>query len=325
MKSRSNPVSLWTEKELLDGRPIDSLVVILRTKGCSWHKQEGCLMCGYHMDSDPSIMDEDVLAQVKTAMEKLDGHEIIKMYISGSFFNENEISDGLRRDILETIGGKVKKLLVESRPEFISREVIEETLGFVSKLEVAIGLESANDTVSKRCVNKGFTFEDYKKAAGIAKTSGASVRTYLLVKPPFLTEKEAIGDALESARKATPFSDVISFNPVNVQRGTFIEKLWTKAEYRPPWLWSVIEVLEGSKDLGPRIVCGPSGGGTKRGAHNCGSCDRTILRAIDEFSIRNRRDFKEIGCQCKELWQDILDLEFAMRTYADSQRISEWS
>jgi radical SAM enzyme (TIGR01210 family) len=325
MASRSRPVSSWTEKELLDGKPVESLVVILKTKGCSWHRQEGCLMCGYHLDSDPSIRDEELMAQVKTGLEKLEGQKILKMYTSGSFLNDNEISDELRREILGAISGKVDKLLVESRPEFISKDGIDEAKGFMDKLETAIGLESANETVSKKCVNKGFLFDDFVKAARTVKDTGASVRTYLLVKPPFMTEKEAITDAVGSARKAAEYSDVISFNPVNVQKGTLVEKLWRKAEYRPPWLWSVLEVLEGTKGLGPRIVCGPSGGGTSRGAHNCGSCDSSILKAIDEFSIGTRKDFKDINCQCKELWLDTLDLEIAMRTHADVQRILEWS
>jgi radical SAM enzyme (TIGR01210 family) len=325
MIPRSRPVSLWTEKELLDGKPVDSLVVILKTKGCSWHRHEGCLMCGYHLDSDPSIRDEDVLAQVKTSLERLEGQKILKMYTSGSFLNDDEISSGLRREILGTISGKVDKLLVESRPEFISKDAIDDIRGFVDKLEIAIGLESATETISSKCINKGFFFNDFARAARTVRDSGAGVRTYLLIKPPFLTEKEAIKDALESAGKAAEHSDVISFNPVNVQKGTFVEKLWRKAEYRPPWLWSVLEVLEGTKSLGPRIVCGPSGGGTKRGAHNCGSCDTSILKAIDEFSIGRRKDFKDMDCQCKELWMDTLDLEIAMRTHADVQRILEWS
>jgi radical SAM enzyme (TIGR01210 family) len=258
-------------------------------------------------------------------MEKLSCQRILKMYTSGSFLNENEISTGLRREILKAISGKVDKLLVESRPEFISKGAIDEVKGFMDKPEIAIGLESANETVSKKCINKGFVFDDFVKAATTVRNSGAGVRTYLLIKPPFMIEKEAIKDALESARKAAAYSDVISFNPVNVQRGTLVEKLWRKAEYRPPWLWSVLEVLEGAKGLGPRIVCAPSGGGTPRGAHNCGSCDRAVLKEIDEFSIGARTDFRNLECQCKELWLDILDLESAMRTNADSQRILEWS
>ena len=155
----------------------------------------------------------------------------------------------------------------------------------------------------------------------MAKDNGATVRTYLLIKPPFLTEREAIEDAVSSARIAAQYSDVISFNPLNVQRGTLVERLWNRAEYRAPWLWSVTEVLRRSEGLPSRLVCKPSGGGKARGAHNCGSCDERILEALDEFSVGLRKSFEEIGCPCRESWLDILELEGFMRTSADSQRI----
>jgi radical SAM enzyme (TIGR01210 family) len=321
MTSRSRYVSLWTEKELLDGELVDSLVVILKTKGCSWKKKEGCLMCGYHMDSDPSTRDEDVIDQVNATLEKLDCHKMIKIYTSGSFFDDDEISEKLRDDILESLEGRVEKLLVESRPEFISEEKVKKALRHVKNLEVAIGLESASDDVSKKCVNKGFIFEDFKKAATVLKGAGASVRTYLLIKPPFLTEMEAIEDASMSAERASEYSDVISFNPVNVQRRTPLERMWKRGEYRAPWLWSVLEVIDRSKDLDVRLVCGPSGGGTPRGAHNCGFCDKAILKALDEFSLDDRMDFDDIVCTCKEKWRDILELEGVLRSSSDAERI----
>jgi radical SAM enzyme (TIGR01210 family) len=318
---RSKPASSWSEKELLNGNVVDSLVVILKTKGCTWHKKSGCLMCGYHLDSDPSIGDDRILSQFQSVLGKTDGKDVMKVYTSGSFFNEEEVSKDLRRRLLESIEGQTQKLVVESRPEFISEDVINEALGHVKNLEVAIGLESASNLVLKRCVNKGFTFEDYEKAAVIARDGGATIRTYLLIKPPLLTEKEAIEDAIDSARIASEYSDVISFNPLNVQKSTFVDKLWKRGAYRPPWLWSVIHVLDEVKELDSRFVCGPSGGGTPRGAHNCGDCDSLILDALDEFSIGKRNAFDDIECSCRELWLDTMEIEGLIQTSGDAQRI----
>lgn len=314
------PVACWSEKELLNGRVVDSLVIILKTKGCSWHKKDGCFMCGYYNDSDPSVKDEEVLAQLNSALEKMREEEVIKLYNSGSFFDETEISRELRHGILEALEGKAEKLVVESRPEFISEDEIKEVLRFAKNLEVAIGLESADERVLIQCVNKGITLEDYKRGASIAKDNGASIRTYLLIKPPFLTEKEAIEDAVDSAKTAAEYSDVISFNPLNVQKGTLVERLWRRGEYRAPWLWSVVRILEDSKGLNSRMLCQPSGGGTQRGAHNCGSCDKAILKALDEFSIGTRISFDDLDCSCREHWLDLLELEGFLRSSADAQK-----
>ena len=62
----------------------------------------------------------------------------------------------------------------------------------------------------KNSVNKNYDFEDFKEAAKLLRENGISVRTYLLLKPPFLTENEALRDSIKSARDLAPYSDFIS-------------------------------------------------------------------------------------------------------------------
>jgi radical SAM enzyme (TIGR01210 family) len=317
----TQPVSCWSEKDLLDGKVVDAFVTILRTVGCSWQKKGGCYMCGYSIDSDPHIEDSEVLAQLDYAIEKMKGEPIFKLYTSGSFFDNKEISKGLRQNILEKLKDRIELLVIESRPKYINADEIKNVQKYVKNLEVAIGLESANERVLRQCINKGIVLEDYITGASVAKDAGATIRTYLLIKPPYLTEREAIDDAINSAKIAAKFSDTISFNPVNVQRGTLVEKLWRQNQYRPPWLWSVLDVLEMSKDMGARVVSQPSGGGTPRGAHNCDSCDVDILKALDEFSIGSRNSFDDLDCTCKDQWLDILELESVFRSSGDIHKI----
>ena len=122
----TEPAASWSEKEVFNGSVEDSLVIILRTKGCSWHRRGGCLMCGYHFDSDPSVKDDDVLTQLESALGRIKEEKIAKLYNSGSFFDEEEISGKLRKKILEALEGKVEKLVVETRPEFISDKPIKD-------------------------------------------------------------------------------------------------------------------------------------------------------------------------------------------------------
>jgi len=90
-----------------------------------------------------------------------------------------------------------------------------------------------------------------------------------------------------------------------------VEYLWKRNQYRPPWLWSVVEFLKQSKNLTDTVVkCDPVGGGSMRGAHNCNVCDHTVLHAIEEFSLTQRPNvFNGLSCDCREKWQDQLDLE----------------
>ena len=153
---------------------------------------------------------------------------------------------------------------------------------------------------------------------------GASVRTYLLLKPPYLTERQAIEDAVDSAIAVDELSDTISINPVNVQRGTEVENLWKRSLYRPPWLWSLIEVLQRSGHVcQSRLMSSPSGGGSRRGVHNCRNCDKPILEKLSRFSLdQNISHFDDLACSGQDEWKDYLELNEFMGTTGDIQRLS---
>ena len=244
-------------------------------------------------------------------MEKYAGQPYFKLYTSGSFFDSNEIGIEAQENILAMVGERAKKILVESRPEFVNQKALDRVFASVEKLEIAIGLETANDDIRCKSINKGFKFTDFERAAKLARENGARIRTYLILKPPYITENEAIADTLESIKIAGPLSDVISVNPMNIQNYTVVEGLWKKSLYRPPWLWSLLEVLEQSSRLTDvRVISAPSGGGSRRGVHNCRKCDKEILAKVDEFSLNQDPEiFNGLKCQCKEKWLDYLDVE----------------
>ncbi|MFH0815705.1 MAG: archaeosine biosynthesis radical SAM protein RaSEA [Methanobacteriota archaeon] len=308
----------WSEQETETER---AFVIILRTSGCAWAARGGCLMCGYSSESLQGVCQEDIEAQVAKALAKYSGEAVVKLYTSGSFLDEKEIPDPAR--IWQTLlDAGARRLLVESRPEFVEPS-LSDIEPFKGKLEVAMGLETANDSVRERCVRKGFTFADFSAASESLRGAGSTVRTYLLLKPLFLGEADAMADALSSVGTASAHSDVISLNPVNVQRRTLVERMWRRAEYRPPWLWSIAEVLSKAEKGKARLVSSPSGGGTQRGAHNCGKCDAVFLDAVSKYSLTQDADvFRGLGCECSELWRDILELESRAMTTTDLERTS---
>jgi len=300
MSSTTDPVAVWVEKERFHGSVVDCLTVILRTRGCSWNR---CLMCGYRRDTDPRVTNEDLKKQLEKALKRGKGR-ILKIFTSGSFFE----LDKEFRDFVYCKVSKMgfEKLIVESRPEFVCR--VEEDLEKIEfELEVGIGLETSNDFVREYCINKGFTFEDFKEASKFLKSKGFRVKVYLLLKPPFLSEKEAIEDAIKSIKDVKGLADIVSLNPANVQSGTYLEGLWRRGIYRPPWLWSVVEVLKSSN---LEIVSDPVGAGSLRGPHNCGKCDKAVVRAVREFSLyQDKSVFENLNCKCLKLWEKVLELE----------------
>lgn len=278
-------------------------------------------MCGYNIESRGDISSADVAAQFAKASKELGSVEFLKVYTSGSFLDLSEIGPEPRSAILRYCAENNARLLFESRPEFVTDRSLEEIAASHDKIEIALGLESANDAVLSHSINKGFTFADYERAARTARAHGARVRTYILLKPPFLSESEAIDDSIASMKMAAKVSETLSINPVNIQKGTLVEKLWKGWAYRPPWLWSVLEVVKAGDELSRKIICEPTGGGKERGAHNCGRCDGTILDSLKSFSLSQER--QRLGwpeCDCVETWRAVRDLEDYALGSVDLQR-----
>ncbi len=260
------------------------------------------------------VSDEELLQQFESALKKYKGEKFVKIFTSGSFLDDKEIKPAVREKILKKLYETTEKVSVESRPEYITNQSIEKIKKIVGLkvFEIGIGLETADDDIRKNNINKGFTFNDYKKATDIMKKHNIKIKTYVLVKPPFLSEKQAIKDTICTIEKIKNITDIVSLNPVNIQSNTLVNYLWKHEQYRPPWLFSVVQILvEGKKILGDkRIKCDIVGGGSIRGAHNCGECDRNYLQAISDFSLKQDTSvFNNLKCNCYDKWLDQLDLE----------------
>ncbi len=298
------PVAVWVEKERLNGDIVRCLTIILRSRGCYWNR---CLMCGYKKDTSKDVTLKDLIDQFNFALKRANGVDVVKIFTSGSFFDSKEIPKEFRSFVYDALTGKIKKLIVESRPEFINEEIAEELSSLEFETEVGIGLETADDFIREHCINKGFSFEDFKRSAKILKSHGVRVKAYLLLKPPFLSEGEAIRDAIRSIKAVKGLADVVSINPTNVQSGTYVEKLWFRGLYRPPWLWSAVEVLRNAEI---DAICDPVAYGKARGPHNCGRCDGDVARAIREYSLtQDASVFDGLSCSCLKLWERVVELE----------------
>jgi archaeosine synthase beta-subunit len=313
-------VKLWKEDDVLPEGPARAMTLILRTRGCTWDYQASCTMCGYFVDVLPKkLHSEHLLAQWRRAEAQYDGEGILKIYTGGNFLDPHEVFPEALTGILEAAAPRFRKIIVETRPQYIREDVVrplvERLRPHGSNLELAIGLESSSDAVCDQVINKGYGFEAFVEGARIAHASGATVKAYLLLKPPFLTEDEAVEDMVTSIRDAAPHADVLSVNPTNVQSFTLVDRMFRRGEYRPPWLWSVLEVLQRGRPLaGTRLLkSDPVGGGSRRGAHNCGRCDEKILPLLDRYNATQDIAFVEaaqaITCRCRREYEAVRRLE----------------
>ncbi len=327
-KSQRNHSISWQEETSLNGKPGNAIVIILPTKGCKWAVGEygGCFMCGYIEDAPITpISQGELWDEFNKAINKfkdLKGPLALRIFNSGSFLDEEEVSTEIRDKIFRIVeeDTRIIEITIESRPEYISKEKLLELKELTpsKRIEIAIGLESSNDYIREELINKGFGFKDFENACDIILNVGLIPKAYLLLKPPFLSEEEAIQDVLMSVEQCTELGiQKISINPCTVQKGTIVEKLWNENKYRPPWLWSIIQILtslHATSNQKPVIICEPTAGGKIRGAHNCRKCDKDILKAITQISLTQTLEGVEIPeCECKNMWKIIKREELAIQ------------
>ena len=324
-------ITLCGHKIVHTARRYDSLsqetvlnaTLLLPGKGCSWVKESGagCTMCGFKnvlssIGIDREFRDEEILRLFNLGMNALEKKhlQILNIYNGGSFLNDDEISRNVQTEIIKRMRhhDSIGTVFIESRPEFIVVEKLKKLISLLApkSLKIGIGLEAVTDRIRNDYVNKGITRDAYEKAVRLAKTAGVRILTYVLIKPLYLAEKEAIEEAINTAKYAFGIgSDEVSFESACIQKDTRMGELFSQGRYRPPWLWSVIEVIKAAHNLGdvqigsfwdfPRPLAKPQ---------NCRRCSARVERALEDYRINYELSvFNGLYCLCMEKWQKQLE------------------
>lgn len=322
-KSPAEQSASWSSEDLLYSGIGNAIFIILPTPGCAHALSEsgGCTMCSYIADSPlENVFSDELIHIFKNLMGR---HEIkpktvVKIFVSGSFLNEDELPKEARDEILKMLNEEknIEEIVVESRPEFVREEVIKECLELLPDkiFEVSIGLESSSDYIKKYKINKGFLNEDFERAINVIKSLKSDYKitskAYLFVKPILTSEKEAIEDAVASAKYAEDVGvDRISFCPATIHKGTLMELLWRRGSYQPPWIWSILEIIKRVRsEVKIPVIMDTSGFGTRRGPFNCKKCNKRFKNLIIESNLRQNIP-EEFECECKSRW--IGDVKFS--------------
>jgi hypothetical protein len=337
IRNPNKAISAWIEEDHLLSGPGKALVIILNSRGCSWAKagEGGCSMCGYSNETSDEITAANLIAQVENALPHFIDKQFqaVKLFNSGSFLDLQEVPLKSQTAIIEKLSHipQVEEIIIESRPEYVHQNSLETLLHSLDEsveLEIGIGLESSSDTIRIDIINKGFTYKDFLAAVKVARKQAVRVKSYLLLKPPFLTEQEAIKDTINSAIASIKAgAQSISINPLNVQYGTFVHELWKDNLYRPPWFWTVKATIQGLweriaqdglSSKVDRILCDPSGSGKNKGVHNaCRKCNKQFPKILKRYSVlQDPAILDQITCSCSELWEEIVSLEACSRDFS---------
>lgn len=106
----------------------------------------------------------------------------VKLYNASNFFDQRSVP----REDWDDIAALVRpfgRVIVENHPRFVGDRVFDFAARLEGKLEVAIGLESADDAILE-ILQKRMTCRDFESAASRLRQHGVDVRAFVMLGPP---------------------------------------------------------------------------------------------------------------------------------------------
>lgn len=348
-------------KFFYEGKAVNRVMIVLRSNGCQHYKTNGgCSMCA-HLNGSPltdKITHEHYVEQWNSVLDgtfnesettsfNLNDYPVVCVYNLGSLLNPEEIPLETIMYIFNTLNEfkGVKKVIIESRAEYVTEDVLKAIRSvFEGVVEVGIGVESTNYLVRELCHHKAI--KDTKlisEAVENLRKYGMKALAYVNFKPVFLTESEAINDAIRTSIdcfKVFNF-DAVSIEPTSLQENSLANFMYELGLYRVPWLWSLRDIIHGIYEelqaqkldirLGgyfdEEVLSGSQGTGfAERNeifphmtSSNCSHCTNRFIDAIKKFNMTY--DVKELdevkSCPyCYGLWE-------ATKKVEDSRTIIE--
>jgi len=234
------PYAWLVEKECTVSGVIEDIAIIFLTnRECSFH----CLMCDlWKNTTDMAVPPGAIPEQIEWALDQLPDVRHLKIYNSGSFFDERAITSADYNKIASLLSS-FETVIVESHPKLIGEKCLNFRKMLKPDLQVALGLETVNTEVLLK-LNKQMTLDDFSTAVRYLKQNEILSRAFILLRPPFLSEPEGIVWAERSIDFA--FSSGVeccTVIPVRPGNGA-MDQLMNNGDFTPPDIHSLETVLE---------------------------------------------------------------------------------
>ena len=244
----NRPYAFLVEPERThDGRIEDVATIFLTNRECPFK----CLMCDlWRNTTEETVPVGAIPQQMDVALQQLPPAEHLKLYNSGNFFDAKAI---LRDDWPEIVDRvrSFRSVIVENHPKLCGKACLEFRDRLAEhgvELEIAVGLETIHPEVLPK-LNKQMTLDEYSRAVEFLVDAGIRVRSFVLLRPPFLDEEQGVEWALRSIEFA--FDRGVSccaIIPTRAGNG-MMDQLADAGVFSPPELSSLEAVLERGIDL----------------------------------------------------------------------------
>ncbi len=223
----------------------DVATIFLTNRECPFR----CLMCDlWKHTTDETVPDGAIPAQIDFALDRLAPAPHIKLYNSGNFFDRKAIPPSDYEPIAARVTG-FETVIIENHPKLCGDACVTFRDMIDGQLEIALGLETAHPTVLDR-LNKRMTRDDFKRAVAFLRERDIDVRTFILLRPPFMSEEEGVEWALRSIEFAFDAGvQCCSLVPTRAGNG-IMQRLAADGHFAPPSMASIETALEEGLQLG---------------------------------------------------------------------------
>ena len=182
------PYSWLVEKErTISGKIEDTGIIFLTNRECPFH----CLMCDlWKNTTDESVPAGAIPAQIAWTLERMPEVKHLKLYNSGSFFDERAIPLEDYKEIASLLK-KFETIIIECHPKLINDKCIKFRELLTPELHIALGLETIHPKILTY-LNKHMTLLDFSNSVDFLTNHDIRTRAFILLRPPLLSESDGI-------------------------------------------------------------------------------------------------------------------------------------
>jgi radical SAM enzyme (TIGR01210 family) len=232
-----------------DGGTVSVATVLLTNRECPWR----CVFCDLWRNTlDATVPRDAIRAQIETALASHPKARWVKLYNAGSFFDPRAIPPGDLPSIAQSVAS-FERVIVESHPKLVGDEVLRFRDLLTGRLEVAMGLETADAAVLES-LHKGMTLEDFVHASWLLAREEIDLRAFVLVQPPFVVAGDAVGEAVHAVEFAERAgAKVVALLPTRGGNGS-LEALAAEGSFAPPRLSTLEDAFDAARREGLRVL-----------------------------------------------------------------------